>query len=460
MIHNGEWRKIALRINGETDSNGNAKWVKAVLSYENNAAYLLSHVRRLHGAAMGTLTAGAPALHSMLGFWIAGVPEPDDLLTWEELYNFIARSVIRSGIGITDMRVQLEGPEYDATWARRSAGSGVAASRERAAGEPVGPGDIRRTRRANGSAANERAAGVSVVQASEEGFYLSNYEFRNTYTGQNGYHSSHRTGFMNQPTNGYNGYRMGIELEVEFLQNRENLPKFARIPSNWFTREHDSSLDDCGGVEIITIPLTPADAKSVEVWQPLVDWLNAHGATSWQGSRCGLHVHIGREILGTTQEERDRNEAKLVLFYSQFINEWNAAHKVYGRRECYHEQKHDGNNNREIAAANVLGPDVWKCEPVARRIAEGISQRNKSCRYYALNTTNAATVEFRKGRGSLNVKRIQAIVTFNEVIALYAVSHDMGDYSLDGFKRFIRETVPATNGLYDYLPLTGECSDN
>jgi hypothetical protein len=36
----------------------------------------------------------------------------------------------------------------------------------------------------------------------------------------------------------------------------------------------------------------------------------------------------------------------------------------------------------------------------------------------------------------------------------------MGDYSLDGFKKFIRETVPATNGLYDYLPLTGECSDN
>lgn len=282
----------------------------------------------------------------------------------------------------------------------------------------------------------------------ENPYMLPNYTQRE-YTGFAGYHSSHSTP-MNTPTNGYTGYRIGVELETEFTTSAARA-QFTSNARNWFFCEHDGSLENAG-CEIITIPLIPADAKSRATWKPICDRLRQLGATSWDNNRCGLHVHIGREILGNTTEEREATLSRLLLFYNLYLNDDATATKIFGRTRCYHEGRHE--DTQEFAAVKCLGTKVLKDKEIAKRVGDAMKAKQCRARYYTINTTNAATIEFRKGRGSLSVDRIQTIITFCEAVCLYCrTSEDVSELTLDGFRAFIRATVPTTNSLYHYYDI-------
>lgn len=83
---------------------------------------------------------------------------------------------------------------------------------------------------------------------------------------------------MNRPTRPFSGHRIGVELEIE-ANSRILRDEIVNRTTNWFTREHDSSLGSFG-IELITIPLLPDDAKSYATWQPLCDYLKSR-AVSW-----------------------------------------------------------------------------------------------------------------------------------------------------------------------------------
>lgn len=279
-------------------------------------------------------------------------------------------------------------------------------------------------------------------------FYLPNYTHDRIYRGRNSYHASHAHGFMNQPRNSFSGHRIGIELEVE-ATNDDNFCTITSCSSNWFTRESDASLGDYG-VEFITIPLLPDDAKSYATWQPLCNYLKQK-AKSWDtGGRCGLHVHIGREILGETENERQITLGKLLIFYQKDVEDWVKATAVFGRQRCYHQP--DG-NTEELRAVKVLGETVLKDEEVFNKVDRAMKTKFSASRYYAINLHNGATIEFRKGRGSINPDRIIAVITMTEAIVLFAKEHEPADLSLENFKEWLFLNVPCGNPLFRYLDI-------
>ena len=175
-------------------------------------------------------------------------------------------------------------------------------------------------------------------------YLCKRYETTTKYRGMQGWHSHHGSR-LNSPIKAWRKHRIGVEIEVEFI-DEDYRREFIDIPSNYFYRETDGSLDDYG-CEIITIPLLPNDAKDAEFWKELTDGLRGR-ANSWDTSgRCGLHVHIGREILGTTLEQHSETIGKLLYLYHHWLKDTRFNIKMYGRERGYHDM------NAKTAEADV-----------------------------------------------------------------------------------------------------------
>jgi hypothetical protein len=273
---------------------------------------------------------------------------------------------------------------------------------------------------------------TNLVDVSE--FVCDKYEKRAMYSGFHGYHHHHHA-YLNNPTHSYTGHRIGIELEVEFSFSSK-IEDFCDIKSNWFYRESDSSLGGYG-CEIITIPLLPKDAKSIDFWKPLTDYLGSR-AKSWDTGRCGLHVHIGREILGRTDEEKSETIGKLLYLYHHFVKDTRMNVKIYGRDRGYHAQ--DGKTSAGTSAKE-LGSEVLKIKGVKDKVKNAMFNRSEQDRYFDINLRNTHTIEFRKGIGSINAKRISMVVAYCERMCLYAKSTPWQQISYEDFVKFLKATI-------------------
>lgn len=266
-------------------------------------------------------------------------------------------------------------------------------------------------------------------------FIAEGYTRCHIFTGSHYYHM-HQGQPMNTPIESYRGYRIGVELEVEF-NSESKRDEFAEKESNWFYLEQDGSLG-YAGIEIITIPLLPKDAKSVDFWKPLTSYLGSV-ASSWDTSTCGLHVHIGREILGRTEAERSESLGKLLYLYHHFIKDTRFNINVYGRERGYGDT--DGKTPLGDAAKQ-FGSKILKDKDCAEKVkTEMLNKSRNGGRYFDINIQNNATIEFRKGRGSINPKRIAMVVEYSERLALYAKSTPWGQISYEDFIKYLRATT-------------------
>lgn len=262
-------------------------------------------------------------------------------------------------------------------------------------------------------------------------FLIDGYSRDNIYTGQDGYHNMcYRD--LNEPTVDYEGHRIGVELEVEFNDEYDR-DAFNEIESNWFYREDDGSLDEFG-CEIITIPLLPKDAKNIDFWRPLIDRLRGN-ARSWDTGNCGLHVHIGREILGDNAEEKSETIGKLLFMYHTFVKHEPMNISIYGRERGYSDQDA---KTREADAAGVLGAAVFRDKAIKDKVKKSLIDRCDDSRYYDINITKTPTIEFRKGRGSINAERIAMVVEYSELMCLYARQVDWEEIALDNFISYLK----------------------
>lgn len=273
-------------------------------------------------------------------------------------------------------------------------------------------------------------------------FFSDNYRRTTIYSGLHSYHYHHGER-KNEPAQPYSGHRIGVELEVCFNSEGER-DVFVDKESNWLFRERDSSLESFG-CEIITIPLLPNDAKNVDFWKVLTDDLQGH-ARSWETSCCGLHVHIGREILGRNEEERSETLGKLLYLYHHCVKDMYMNGRIYGRTTGYHEAdgKTDVGN-----AVSLLGKEVLGIKSVQDNIKNSMTRRSSSDRYYDINITNSPTIEFRKGKGSINAKRIAAVVEYNEKLCLYAKNTPWTQISQEDFVAYLNAT--ASDTLKEYM---------
>lgn len=261
-------------------------------------------------------------------------------------------------------------------------------------------------------------------------FIAKGYSKDNLYTGQRSYHYGVE---MNTPLKDNYEFRVGVELEVEF--NDDDLREaFNEKPSNWFYREHDGSLGSYG-CEIITIPLLPKDAKSKDFWKPLVDELRGK-ASSWDTGRCGLHVHVGREAFGKTAEERSETEGKLLYLYHHVVKDTTFNIKVYGRSHSYNE--HDGKTDEGNAISVLGGEKLFKDKEICKRVGDAMKDRAGDTRYFDINTSNTYTIEFRKGRGSINEARIAMVVEYCLMLVRFARRSPWSGISAMRWRDFVR----------------------
>jgi hypothetical protein len=269
-------------------------------------------------------------------------------------------------------------------------------------------------------------------------FISKNYKTEHMYSGMHGYHAHHVSGVFNDPK-GYSVRkgRIGVELEVEFT-NFQAAREFKDSKSNWFYLERDGSIGsyDTDGVEIITIPLRPQDAKDPSFWGVGLTSHIDSVAKSWDtNGRCGLHVHVGNERLGGHPLAIQENQAKLIYFHEHFLKDHAITKAVYGRSRSYHE--YDGRTDH--------GEEMKRCREVLmknRKKQEELMQATRTdsnciVRYHAINISNRHTTEFRLGKGTLNPMRIAAVVEYCDLQCEYARSTNWGQMSIEDFFEFL-----------------------
>lgn len=280
--------------------------------------------------------------------------------------------------------------------------------------------------------------------------YISkNYKREHLYSGIHGYHRHHGCP-MNMPK-GYSVRkgRIGVELEVEF--NTESAAhEFKSSRSNWFFLEHDGSIGRHGwdGVEIITIPLRPQDAKSPEFWDENLTNYIYHHASSWDTcGRCGLHVHIGNERLGGHPLAVEENQAKLIYFHEHFLKDLPMTEAVYGRSRSYHELDGRTSSGEEFSRVHKMMIKDRKKQIELKDATRNYT--NCEQRYHAINITNSKTTEFRLGKGSLNPMRIAAVVEWCDLQCEYARRTNWGQMSVEDFVDYLR--ITASYNLKQYI---------
>ena len=268
--------------------------------------------------------------------------------------------------------------------------------------------------------------------------YISkNYEKRHLYSGVHGYHAHHGAEFNKPKGYSVRKYRIGVELETEF-HNRAAARQFKEAKSNWFYLEHDGSIGQYSwdGVEIITIPLKPADARSTDFWYDNLTQHIGHLANSWDTrGRCGLHIHIGNERLGRHPLAIEEARAKLIYFHEHFLKDHPITKAVYGRERSYHEC--DG-TTREGEAAKDIRETLSKKRSLQDSLKDATIRQNRTIRYHAINITNSRTTEFRLGKGSLNARRIAAVVEWCDLQCGYARNINWGQMSVEDFFDYLK----------------------
>lgn len=256
-----------------------------------------------------------------------------------------------------------------------------------------------------------------------------NYSVENIYEGIDCYHSLRDR--ANEPKKGYS-YRIGVELECEFSDS-DDRDAFVDIPRNWYYCERDGSLNS-NGCEVITIPLLPADAMSPDFWKPLTDELKDFGAVSWDSPRCGLHVHIGRELFGNNAEEQSKTIGKLLYLYHEVVKDTPLNKVIYGRSHGYNE--HNGSTDYS-KAVKLIGSKLLRDKEIAKKVDESMKERANTTRYFDINLQPTLTVEFRKGRGSLNPERIASVVEYCVCLVKFAKRSPWSGISLTRFHDFL-----------------------
>lgn len=296
-----------------------------------------------------------------------------------------------------------------------------------------------------------RSSTTQSPQVDESNVFVNkNYESTTMYTGVQSYHS-HHSSVPNKPVKDYSGYKVGVELEVE-CKNSECHRQCSEIQSNWIYMETDCSLST-RGIEFITIPLRPKDAKKAETWSSLIVYLFKR-AKSWNTSTCGLHIHIGREILGRTAEQQSETIGKMLFLYHYWLKDCAMNRAIYGRARGYSDQDA---KVTEADAARTLGKEVFKSKKLKDTVKNALIDKSSRGRYFDINLSNSATIEFRRGRGSLNTNRITAVIEYCELICLYAKQAKWENICEADFVTYCRSKIAPTSPLARWITNEESC---
>lgn len=246
----------------------------------------------------------------------------------------------------------------------------------------------------------------------------------------------HNYSYKPEPEIGYKNDResrehltFGVELECEPRNDGGNVrmdadalsDRIDEIPGGRTYCKSDGSLTR--GVEIVSHPGTLAHHMYVMHWRQIQRTCEKAGFRSHDAANSGLHVHVGRAQLGSTDAERDDVTRKVQVLFVLYAAELTRFSRR--RRSCL----------EQWAPIDNLGvtPDDIRHVRSGAQLARWAAARvpawrsNHNDRYTAVNVTNLATVEIRIFRGTLKRDTLIAAIQLVSNVFEYAMAHDWAD---------------------------------
>lgn len=221
----------------------------------------------------------------------------------------------------------------------------------------------------------------------------------------------------------------GVELECEPRNDGGNVrmdayelsDRIDEIPGGRTYCKSDGSLSN--GVEIVSHPGTLAHHMYVMHWRQIQRTCEKAGFRSHDAANSGLHVHVGRAQLGSTDAERDDVTRKVQVLFALYTAELTRFSRR--RRSCLEQWA-------PIDSLSVTPDDIRHVRSgaqLARWATASVPayRSNHNDRYTAVNVTNTNTVEIRIFRGTLKRDTLIAAVQLVSNVFEYAMAHDWAD---------------------------------
>jgi len=196
----------------------------------------------------------------------------------------------------------------------------------------------------------------------------------------------------------------GVENEIDKGENPlDTAAAICRKAPDVYIK-HDGSLGS-NGMEIVTHPCSLEYHMENLGWDSICKIAMESDYKSHDARTCGLHVHVGRQQLGDTEEQRKETIAKIITLVARH---WDAIVRFSRRRE---------NQLRDWASKpNIDLSKKWTKEDL---IYECMYERHRG-RYRAVNLCNYETIEFRIFNGTLKYHTILATLQLVSNICEYA----------------------------------------
>lgn len=233
----------------------------------------------------------------------------------------------------------------------------------------------------------------------------------------------------------------GIELEIDDGNDkRECADELMRNIGDDIYLKSDSSLNDAG-FEIVTHPATLEFHQKVFPWHKLCRIATDYGYKSNDARTCGLHIHVGLYQLcgcSTNYATRDEVRAKLVMLVNRH---WESLVKFSRRRESQ--------LSHYARRPSFRFDDCHTWDEVARAALDEVNDD----RYYAVNTCNYATVEFRLWNGSLVPETVLATIQLTSNMCKFVMGHTVEEVANSKWTDITH--VEEFDELNDYLGRRG-----
>lgn len=240
-----------------------------------------------------------------------------------------------------------------------------------------------------------------------------------------------RYGYKPEPRFGYKNDResrghltFGVELECEPRRNGapkmdadELSDRIDEIASDRVYCKSDCSLSH--GLEIVTHPGTLAHHMYVMHWRQIQRTCEKAGFRSHDTENSGLHVHVGRAQLGSTDAERDETIRKVQVLFVMYAAELTRfSRRTRSRLDEWASFRSFGVSPESIRATDGDTLAAW-----ARSSVPTFEDDYHQQRYTAVNLMNRATVEIRIFRGTLKRDTLIAAIQLVSNVFEYAMDH-------------------------------------
>lgn len=207
-------------------------------------------------------------------------------------------------------------------------------------------------------------------------------------------------------TYSYSGSQLtfGLELEVDKGNDRGGCARDVHDEfDDLVYMKSDSSVD----FEIVTHPCTLDYHRIHFDWPELCSIPPRYGYKSHDAHTCGLHIHVGRAQLGNGHDEQQDTIAKVILL---MYRHWDALVQ-FSRRSSTQLDRW------------ASKPDPYFGSGVREKELRSLALDSvEDNRYFALNTCNRSTIEFRLWNGSLRPDTVLATIELTSNICRYAMS--------------------------------------